>query len=136
MRVSFDHEKLQVYQASLRFAAWCDGVLAKVPKSVPVHGQLDRACTSVVLNIPEGNGKFTSADRCKYFDTARGSALECAACLDLLVIKNIIGEPESEQGKEQLVRIVSMLVGLIRSNSTDRLHEETAEYRVGSTGKD
>lgn len=136
MRIFFDHEKLQVYQASLRFAAWCEVILAKVPKGVPVHGQLDRACTSVVLDIPEGNGKYTSADRCKYFDTARGSALECAACLDLLVIKRIIGDPESEQGKEQLAHIVSMLVGLIRSNSTDRLHEEPPEYRVGPTRKE
>lgn len=131
MRILFDHEKLQVYQAALRFAAWGEGVLAKVPKGIAVHGQLDRACTSVVLNIPEGNGKFTSADRCRYFDSARGSALECAACLDLLVIKGIIDEPEAEEGKEQLVRVVSMLVGLIRTNSTERLHEDTVGYRVG-----
>jgi hypothetical protein len=31
-----------------------------------------------VLNIPEGNGRFTSPDRCKFFDVARGSGLECA----------------------------------------------------------
>src|SRR6266571_3398803 len=40
--------------------------------------QLDRASTSVSLNIAEGNGKFTSPDRCRFFDNARGSALESA----------------------------------------------------------
>ena len=34
----------------------------------------------------------------------------------------------AEQGKEMLVPIVSMLVGLIRSTSADRIHEERAEY--------
>ncbi|WP_372370960.1 four helix bundle protein [Candidatus Uabimicrobium sp. HlEnr_7] len=36
--------------------------------------QLDRASTSIVLNIAEENGKYTPKDR--YFDIARGSALE------------------------------------------------------------
>jgi len=32
--------------------------------------------------------------------------------------------------KEILARIVSMLVGLIRSTSADRIHEERAEYET------
>jgi hypothetical protein len=31
-----------------------------------------------------------------------------------------------------LHELASMLVGLIKSNSSDRLYEEPAEYRVGS----
>ena len=91
-----------------------------VPKSIAAHNQLDRASTSVPLNIAEGNGKNTSRDRCNYFDTARGSALECAACLDVLVAKKQIESGKAEEGKAVLVEIVSMLVGLIRANSLDR----------------
>jgi len=40
-----------------------------------------------LLNIAEGNGRFTSPDRCRFFDTARGSVLECAACLDCWRLK-------------------------------------------------
>jgi len=77
------------------------------------------------LNIAEGNGKYTAPDRCRFFDIARGSALECAACLDVLVAKK--RHARAEQGKEMLRRIVSMLVGLIRSTSAERIHEERAE---------
>lgn len=69
-----DHEKLEVYQASLAFIAWLEPILQKLPKSLSVIDQLDRASTSIPLNIAEGNGKFTGADRCRYFDNARGSA--------------------------------------------------------------
>lgn len=116
----FDHEKLNVYQAAVRFVAWSDDVLEAIPKSAAVCNQLDRASTSVPLNIAEGNGKHTSPDRCKFFDIARGSALECAACLDVLAAKKRIERQIAEDGKAVLVEIVSMLIGLIRANSPDR----------------
>src|SRR5262249_17847386 len=131
MKIYFDHEKLRADQEALKFAAWCELVLERVPKASAVHGQLDRARTSIVLNIPEGNGKFTSPDRCKYFDNARGSALECAGALDLLFIKKCVSESELDEGKSMLKSIVSLLVGLTRSNSSDRLYEQPVEYQVG-----
>ena len=124
MRSTFDHEKLQVYQDSLAFIAWLEVLLQNVPRSFSARDQLDRASTSIALNLAEGNGKFTSPDRCRFFDIARGSALECAAGLDVLVAKGICTQEQIDPGKEELKRIVSMLVGLIKSNSSYRLHEE------------
>jgi len=136
MKIYFDHEKLDAYKKALAFAAWAEPVLERLPKSVAVQNQLDRARTSIVLNIPEGNGRFTSADRCKFFDIARGSALECAGCLDLIFIKKLLSEMELDAGETLLKDIVSLLIGLIRSNSPDRLHEEAVEYRVGGEKHD
>jgi four helix bundle protein len=130
MKPQFDHEKLTVYQEAVRFVSWADGVLQGVPKSWAVRDQLDSASTSVPLNIAEGNGKFTAPDRCKFFDTARGSALECASCLDVLVAKKGLAPEAALEGKTMLSAIVSMLVGLIKSTSTDRVFEEQKEYVV------
>lgn len=126
----FDHDKLEVYQQSLAFIRWATPLLDKFPAKLSVCDQLDRASTSVPLNIAEGNGKFTSPDRCRYLDIARGSALECAACLDVLVAKGRATEDELAAGKQLLRRVVSMLVGLIRSQSPDRFHEDEVPYRV------
>jgi four helix bundle protein len=123
MNPIFDHEKLQVYQESLAFVAWLEPIIQKLPKSIAVSDQLDRASTSIVLNLAEGNGKFTSSDRCRFFDIARGSALECAAALDVLACKGRCELTVVAAGKERLRGIVSMLVGLIKSNSDYRLHE-------------
>jgi four helix bundle protein len=119
----FDHEKLEVYQESLAFVAWLELLLQKLPKSIAVHDQLDRASTSIVLNLAEGNGKFTSPHRCRFFDIARGSALECAAALDVLASQGRCEWIVVTPGKERLRRIVSMLVGLTKANSDYRLHE-------------
>jgi len=133
--VRFDHERLNVYQRSLSFITWLTDLLERVPQKLAVHGQLDRASTSIPLNLAEGNGRYTAADRCRFFDIARGSALECAAALDVLVAKRVLAEAGVDAGKAELAEAVSMLVGLIRSNSETRLHAEGLAYRVG-TGRD
>jgi four helix bundle protein len=124
-----DHEKLLVYQKSLKFVEWTDELISKVNKKINVIDHLDRASTSIVLNIAEGNGKFTSRDRCKFFDISRGSALECAGCLDVIIRRTSLTKEEIIEGKQLLKEIISMLVGLIKSNS-DRVFEYTEEYNA------
>ncbi|MBN2508138.1 MAG: four helix bundle protein, partial [Verrucomicrobia bacterium] len=106
----FDHDKLEVYQAALSFIEWLEPMSQKLPKSVAVTGQLDRASTSIPLNLAGGKGKFTGPDRCRFFDNARGSALESAAAWDVLVAKTRCSREEVSAGKERLWSIVSMLV--------------------------
>ena len=89
-RRSFDHEKLDVYQVELGFVAWVTTLLNEIWSARhsfqrEVCDQLDRASLSALLNTAEGSGKRQGRQRAKFFDDARGSAVECAACLDALV---------------------------------------------------
>ena len=127
MNPRFDHEKLTVYQASLKFITWATDLISGIRAKAAVKDQLDRASTSVPLNIAESNGKFAIRDRCRYLDFARGSALESAACLDVLVAKRLTGEQVVAEGKQQLLEIVSMLMGLI-SSLNSRVGEEPGDY--------
>lgn len=130
---SFDHEKLQVYQKALEFIESLNPLFRSMREngqySLSVRKHLDESSTSIPLNIAEGNGKYRPADRCRYFDIARGSALECASCLDVLVAKQILNAEEVLPGKKKLHGIVSMLYGLIRSNS-DRFYDIGSEYTL------
>jgi len=108
--MKFDHEKLDVYRVSLEFAGWAF-VLCKGLSGLNRHprDQLLRASQSVVQNIAEGNGKRSAADRRRYFCIARGSALECASTLDILRTCRTLSVESTDQGKQMLHRIVSML---------------------------
>ncbi len=53
--------------------------------------------------------------------------MESAGCLDVLFKKGMISKDDNEEGKRILEEIISMLVGLIKSNS-NRIYEEVAEY--------
>lgn len=128
---TFDHEKLIVYQRSLEFCAWAGTLLERLPKNLAVHNQLDRASTSIPLNIAEGTAKNTAADRCRFFDTARGSAVECAACLDVLVTRHLLVAQEIADGKALLIEVVAMLIGLIRATDDNRIREDAPPYSIG-----
>ncbi|MCE9555584.1 MAG: four helix bundle protein [Planctomycetes bacterium] len=123
----FSHEKLEVYRESLSFAAWLSNLLDGAVRFGDVKDQLDRASTSILLNIAEGNGKYTPKDRCRFFDIAHGSALECAAGLDILVAKSKFSSAQIRSGKENLQRIVRLLMGLIKRNSSREYERQSSD---------
>ena len=108
--MSIGHEKLDVYQLAITYVAWVVKVSLKL-KGDNRHAkdQWLRASQSIPLNIAEGNGKTTSADRRRFFEIARGSALECAAIQDVVEVLGILEPDESHQHKQQLDRIAAML---------------------------
>lgn len=135
----FDHEKLRAYQEALDFAAWAGPVIESLPSKVSARDQLDRASTSAVLNIAEGNGKRSHPDRCRYLDIARGSAVECAGCLDVLVARALLSVDRATEGKQILLAVVSLVAGLIArfSDTSGRVEEEQSQYGAlrGTAGK-
>jgi four helix bundle protein len=103
-------EKLDVYRLAIGCVAWVYEWAANLDG---VHraarDQWLRASQSIPLNIAEGNGKTADADRRRYFEIARGSALECAAIQDVLVVGKALAEDESRNRKTELDRMAAML---------------------------
>ena len=109
------HEKLDVYKVSIKFISLSRRILKDIPKgNADIVDQLKRASRSIPLLIAEGVGKTTPAHQARYFTDARGSALECAACLDVLNEEKFIDNVRFSEGKELLTRIVSMLTKMLR----------------------
>lgn len=108
-----DHAKLDVYHRAIDLLDRIDRVAHIMPAG-PAHlrDQLDRAATSIVLNIAEGAGEFSPADKQRFYRMARRSATEVAAILDILDRRAAVPSEMLDQAREILIRIVSMLVKL------------------------
>jgi four helix bundle protein len=111
--MTLGHEKLDVYRLAIGYVAW---VYEKAASLTGIHRpareQWLRASQSIPLNIAEGNGKTAEADRRRYFEIARGSALECAAIQDVLVVGKGLDEIESQRRKAEMDRMAAMLIRL------------------------
>ena len=110
----FDHERLDVYQCSLQYAALSFKIIDDLPRAHSgLADQMRRATISIPLNIAEAAGKTTHKDRCRYHSIARGSAMECGAVIDVIGLLGFGGD-RSVEARGLLVRIVSMLSKMTR----------------------
>ena|SRR5207302_9690954 len=108
-------QKLDVYRCAVQFLALTAEVSAEVPRgNAALLDQLRRAATSIPLNIAEAAGRTGRADAARTYAIARGSAMECAAVLDALLVLNIVEDKMHQRGGELLERIVAMLTRLCR----------------------
>ena len=113
-----DHERLDVYRCATEFLRFALGACAAVPRGdADLRDQLRRAALSIPLNIAEGSGKTSVADRARFFAIARGSALECGALVDVLQLTGAVLEPDALTAKRLLSRIVAMLTRLCRPST-------------------
>ena len=124
---TFDHERLEVYRLSIEYVARSYRI-AKTLRGIhrPARDQWLRAAQSIPLNIAEGNGKQSLKDKSRFFEIARGSALECASIHDVLRVCDGIDDESNRRGKLDLKRIVSMLTRLIQRSQS--VAEDAFEY--------
>lgn len=131
MSEGFGHEKLRVYQRGLEHAAWMHTVRTRIEQSASVLDHWNRAAESIIEGLANGNSRRSRSDRNTYFDVAVGSALECAACLDICYHREMLTEDQLATGKEMLRPIVSMTISL-RESGSPYIREGAGTYSTGS----
>lgn len=133
MRLGFDHEDLRVYRAAIEFVAWHEEVAPQITSKVSACDHLSRASAGVPVNIAQASGKRSMSERRQFIDTAYGSSLECAACLDVLRILGCLQAATVHAGKGRLSTLVSMLIGFRKSTGRE-VREERAAYVTAEHG--
>ncbi|MBN1283499.1 MAG: four helix bundle protein [Proteobacteria bacterium] len=109
------HEKLECYRRAVRLAEELSKGGARWPKGLGyLLDQQRRAMASVVLNTAEGNARRSHAERRRFFEIARASASEVAACVDLMFAFGLIREERALSLKSRLSEVSKMLWGLMR----------------------
>ncbi len=107
------HEKLECYRRSVRLAEELSKEGARWPRGMGyLVDQLRRAMASVVLNLAEGNTRRSHSERRRFFDCARGSAAEVAACLDLAGAFGLLAQERIVGLKSRLAEVCKMIWAL------------------------
>ncbi len=113
MEKYFDHEKLDVYRATIEFVILTDKIISTLPKGrAYLVDQIQRAASSIALNIAEGAGEYSVNEKIRFYRMAKRSATECASILDICNHLKLIDMQSFENGRNLLLRIVAMLIKL------------------------
>ncbi len=112
----FDFEKLEVYQLvkesntdTFKFIA------GKKEIDRVVSDQWKRASLSSLLNLAEGIGRISKADKRHFLTIARGSIFECVAIIQSQNDIDLIDDKTYETMYEKYEQVSKMLLGLYRS---------------------
>ncbi len=124
----FGHEKLKVYQKGKDFISLRKRLLTRVPRRVAARDHIDRGAESILLNIAHASSSWSPKKRIVYLGSANGSALECAACLDVFVAKEVLTTRDIYPAKRLLAEIVSMLITM-KKIAFNRVEEDRDRYQ-------
>ena len=115
----FDHEKWDVYQAALELVILISDVVEQLPRGKAyLADQLQRAGTSVPLNIAEGAGENSISEKARFYRMAKRSATECSSIFDICQRLRLLDDNRYEQGRVLLLRIVAMLTKMSRAETS------------------
>jgi four helix bundle protein len=77
------NQRLICYQLLVDVAKAMPGMIRTIPKGDNYLGlQLKRALSSAILNLAEGNGRYTTKERNRFFDFALGSISEVTGAIE------------------------------------------------------
>ncbi len=109
----FDFEKLTVYTKAKLYNKDIGKFLKETTTDAATRNQLRRSSLSIVLNIAEGTGRNTNADKRNFYIISRGSVFECVAILDLMKEEEILSEKlfqDFYQKSDELSRMLYAMV--------------------------
>jgi len=110
-----DYERLDVYHCAIEHLSCVFKWLPMLPRGLSaLADQWRRAAMSIPLNIGEGAGKTSVAERAHCYAIARGEAMECGAILDVVRLLDAVPNVELVRGKHLVVRMVEMLTKMCR----------------------
>ena|ERR1700677_2080037 len=117
----FDYERWDVYQAALELVVLISELVEQLPRGKAyLVDQLQRAGTSVPLNIAEGAGEHSLSEKARFYRMAKRSATECASIFDVCKRLRQLSDDQYTQGRELLLRLAAMLTKMARADSASR----------------
>lgn len=121
--MKYRHENLEVYKLGMDLVKIVYKIIKKFPKDeiYSLTSQLKRSVTSVVLNIVEGSGRWSTKDFARFIRQAIGSLLETDAGLKIGISLNYIDENDCKSADPVIEKLYFKLIALDKSLKKGRV---------------
>ena len=119
MFLKLNHQHIDVFTISRKFVFDCYKLTNILPadERFGMISQIRRAAVSVYLNIAEGASRKSEVERKRYYQIARGSAIEIDAALDIANDLGYLKNFDTIELGNSTIASFKLLTGLIKSES-------------------
>jgi four helix bundle protein len=131
--MAFKFEQLEVWQLSLDYIDLMYEIAAKLPKSEDFNlkSQLQRAATSISLNVAEGSTGQSDAEQSRFLGMAIRSLIETIACQRIIARRNYLhNDPILENADASARKLSIKLQAFRKSLKTQKISEDQSSYII------
>ena len=86
----------------------------KLARDFDTKSQIKRAALSIMNNIAEGFGKYSTKEFIRYLDTAHNSASEVKSIVYVLIDLNYLEETKAKEIQDKADKVKALSLALIR----------------------
>ncbi len=108
------HERLRVYDKALSFVRLIAPEVDLWPAIYSIRDQIDRAMESVITNLVKAAWIQPSPHAVYHLECSLGSVFECAACIDIALIRKLIDQEIASGRKDEAS--TSLLLNIAEGN--------------------
>ncbi|HPQ81592.1 MAG TPA: four helix bundle protein [bacterium] len=110
-----NHQKLKCYAVLLETAKRMPSIVALMPRGHShLVDQVERALSSAILNLSEGNGRTSPKERARFFDISLGSIAETSSAIDVMQAFRLIPSSDGDEIRSSLKIAYAMIMRLKR----------------------
>ncbi|MEY4512105.1 MAG: hypothetical protein RLZZ450_4227 [Pseudomonadota bacterium] len=119
-RHMLNHERLDVYQSALDFAALACGIIEALPETEAfLADELSRSALAIPVAIAKAVMADEHSDREHHRESALGSTFRSAAAIDILEQRSLVTSEGAAQANEAAAKVAERLVTLSVSRELD-----------------
>lgn len=108
-----NHERLKGYELLLDFAKKLPDMLKRLPRgNYYLEDQIKRALSSSILNLSEGNCRWSQRERDRFFEISLASIAEVSSVIDIFLAYGYITRTVNIESKNHLLRCYSLITKL------------------------
>lgn len=114
---TFRFRTFLIYKNAITFRSYTKRVASSFPvnEKFGLVSQIERAATSVVLNIAEGSSKKSDKDFARFLEISIASVNEIVAAFDCALHDNYIGSDQMITIEQSVEKLAKQIGGFIRS---------------------
>jgi four helix bundle protein len=135
--MAYKFQKLEIYRLALDYVSLTYEISEKLPGSenFNLKSQINRAATSIALNIAEGSTSQSDAEQSRFLGMSLRSLVETVACQDIIELRKYATTDDLQPARELGAKLFAKIQSMKRFLGQSQMKESPVVRRSSVDGR-